>query len=609
MVWVSHGLAEHGRHARKGGNLFISESWLYKAFTGLVLISVVAPGHLRAAADDGDKDATGAAASREASQKADESAEAPVEDSEAAADGSPEDDGDNADEGGADAASGQKGYEPGSGDLFEYVADQARARAEADYVEPEGGLPEALAGMDYSQYRGIRFREDAALWADHSPFRIDFFHPGFLYTEPVTIHAVSEQRNRELTFDSDDFEYGENIAGLDKVREAAESADSATGYAGFRVHYPLNDSDIADEVLVFLGASYFRMVGPDQDYGLSARGLAIDTAEPQGEEFPAFREFWLVRPDSDATSLRLYALLDSPSLTGAYRFELRPGAETRVDVKSRLFARTEVGKLGVAPLTSMFLFGENTARHYDDFRPEVHDSDGLLIHRAAGRWLWRPLTNPESLRVTSHPGKTPKGFGLAQRDREFEHYLDQQARYDRRPSLWVTPEGGDWGKGRVELVEIPSDSETNDNIGAYWVPESPLEAGDSRRYDYRVATFGAHRPAHELGRVARTRIGWGAVPGMSDPPPRRKRQFIVDFEGSSLARLGEGLPVEPVLETSSGEVEDLSASRLPGDGQWRVSFKLSPGEDEPTDMRLHLELRGKRLTETWNYVWSDDDRE
>ncbi len=514
------------------------------------------------------------------------------------------------DEAGNAAADGSTEQQAVSGkaDLFAHVTARARRLAEQAYNEPSTGLPEALTAMDYAQYRAIRFRQEHALWADRSLFHVEFFHPGFLYETPVTIHEVTSEGARELVFDNQAFAYGDGAEGMAAIADAAASLDSGTGYAGFRFHYPLNSQQVADEMMVFLGASYLRLVGPGQDYGLSARGLAIDTAESSGEEFPAFREFWLVRPEADATRLRVYALLDSPSVTGAYRFDIRPGSEVRVDIASRIFARRDVGKLGVAPLTSMFLYGENSARHSDDFRRQVHDSDGLLLHRAGGAWLWRPLTNPSSLRVTSHPGNAPVGFGLAQRERDFEQYLDAQARYDRRPSLWVEPTGGDWGKGRVELVEIPSDSETNDNIVAYWVPAEALSAGDSRRYDYRLATFGGQRPGHDLARVVRTRNGWGAVPGASDPPPKTKRQFIVDFEGGRLGRLGEELPVEPVLETTSGEIENLTASRLPDSDQWRVSFKLSPEGDKPADMRLHLELRDERLTETWNYVWTNDDR-
>jgi len=497
---------------------------------------------------------------------------------------------------------------PPKAELFDHVIDEARRRAGQAYSKPAIDLPGELADMSYSQFRQIQFRGDAALWGEHSSFRVEFFHPGFLYETPVTIHEVTSEGARKVTFDHGAFQYRDGADGMDAIRDAAAGVDDTTGYAGFRIRYPLNAADAADEMMVFLGASYFRLVGPDQAYGLSARGLAIDTAEPRGEEFPAFREFWLVRPSAEATTLRIYALLDSPSVTGAYRFDVKPGSEVRVDVASRVFARQDVGKLGVAPLTSMFLFGENSVGGSDDFRPEVHDSDGLLLHRDGGRWLWRPLTNPNSLRVTSHSGEAPMGFGLAQRDRDFEHYLDEQAHYDRRPSLWVEPTGGDWNEGRVELVEIPLDSETNDNISAYWVPSNALAAGDERRYDYSVSTFGAHRPGNTLGRVVRTRNGWGPVSGPPAPPPKSKRQFIVAFEGPRLARLSDELPVEPVMDISGGEVEELTARRLPTTGRWRVSFKLSPGGNKPADMRLHLALRGERLTETWNYVWANDDR-
>ena len=87
------------------------------------------------------------------------------------------------------------------------------------------------------------------------------------------------------------------------------------GFAGFRVQFATNwKADIA----AFLGASYFRAVGDDtRQYGLSARGLAIDTAFARPEEFPRFTAFWFERPSRDAGTLTLYALLDSPSIAGA----------------------------------------------------------------------------------------------------------------------------------------------------------------------------------------------------------------------------------------------------------------------------------------------------
>lgn len=484
--------------------------------------------------------------------------------------------------------------------LFEHITEQARQRAADAYAPPPDTLTPALATMNYEQYRAIRFRPEAALWRDRTLFEVQLFHPGFLYREPVRIHVVHDGSTRPLPFDRAAFRYDGPAA------ELAEAGMPVPGHAGFRVHYPINRADYKDEVVVFLGASYFRLLGRDQVYGLSARGLAIDTASPGGEEFPAFREFWLVRPEPEATTLTLYALLDSPSLSGAYRFELQSGASTVLDVEARLFARRDIAKLGVAPLTSMFLFDENRLRAFDDFRPRVHDSDGLLMHTAAGEWIWRPLSNSRSLRVTSLRDDTPRGFGLVQRERDFERYLDLEARYDRRPSLWVEPGAGDWGAGGVELVEIPTDAEINDNIVAYWVPEQPLRASEQRRYRYRLTTFGERLDHQTPARVERTRHGWGAIPGQENPPPRSLRRFIVDFDGGELATLDASQPVEAVLSSSTGTLSDRLVQRLP-DGGWRVAFRLMPDGIEAADMRLFLSLRGRRLSETWSYVWYPDD--
>jgi periplasmic glucans biosynthesis protein len=485
-------------------------------------------------------------------------------------------------------------------DLFEQITEQARERAAHDYVPPATELAQPLAAMNYEQYRSIRFRPEAALWRDQALFEVQLFHPGFLYQKSVRIHVVHNGRVEPLPFDQEAFRYEGAAA------ELTEAVTPELGYAGFRVHFPLNSAVYKDEVVVFLGASYFRLLGRNQVYGLSARGLAIDTALTRGEEFPEFREFWLIQPAPEDTTLTLYALLDSPSLTGAYRFELRPGANTVLDVESRLFARLDIAKLGAAPLTSMFLFGENRLRAFDDFRPRVHDSDGLLMHTSAGEWIWRPLSNGHELRVTSLMDGTPRGFGLLQRERAFDRYLDLEARYDRRPSHWVEVGDGDWGAGGVELVEIPSDSEINDNIVAYWVPGQPFRAGEQRRFRYRLISFNERLHHQTLAQVDRTRIGWGAIPGEENPPPRSRRQFIVDFSGGELTTLDASQPVEAKLSTSSGQVSDLLAQRLP-DGGWRAAFRLAPNDAEPADMRLFLELRGHRLSETWSYVWYPAD--
>ncbi len=484
--------------------------------------------------------------------------------------------------------------------LFEHVTERARSLAEIPYVPPEAVLPAALERMDYEQYRSIRFRPEAALWHNETPFEVQLFHPGSLYREPVRIHLVHEQQIAALSFDKNRFRYDGRAASI------ADIVGPELAYAGFRIHYPLNSTAIKDEVVAFLGASYFRLLGQGHVYGLSSRGLAVDVALESGEEFPSFREFWLVRPGPEATTLTFYALLDSPSVTGAYRFDLEPGAPTTLEVDARLFARHDVAKLGVAPLSSMFLYGPDRTPPFDDFRPQVHDSDGLLMHTAAGEWIWRPLGNGPGLQVTSLRDDTPKGFGLVQRDRDFDNYLDLETSYHRRPSEWVTLGEGDWGSGGVELLTIPTDSEFNDNIAAYWVPDQPFMAGDERRYRYRLMTFDSRLEAQRLAAVERTRIGRDALPGQSASSPPSQRRIIVDFSGGDLSSFENTQPVEAQLETSAGQTSDLRVQPLPDGRGWRAAFRLAPEGNRPADMRLYLTLDGRSLTETWSYVWYPD---
>lgn len=493
--------------------------------------------------------------------------------------------------------------------LFEHVGDLARARAGAPYRPPRSELVEAVADLTYGEYRDIRFRPDRTLWPE-APFQLQLFHPGGGSDVPVRIHLVEDGRSRLLSFDADLFSYGSEAEG------PTESLDPEAGYAGFRILHPMNDPDVMDEVVVFQGASYFRLLGPDQVYGLSARGLAVDIAEPTGEEFPDFVDFWLVRPEPGDATLTVFALLDGPSVAGAYRFVLDPGEPggpgTVMDVDARLFLRDDVRKLGVAPLTSMYLHGPMIQSRNDDFRPRVHDSEGLLMLTSKDEWIWRPLTNGEGVRVTSLRDVGPQGFGLVQRTRDFEEYLDLEARYHQRPSHWVIPEGG-WGGGGVELLEIPTPSEFNDNVVAYWSPDETGTAGDSLDYAYRIVTFdgrldgavhpGGAVPTENRARVVRERIAWDALPGEADPPPRSRRRVVVDFGGGGLGTIAAGRDVEPILTTSSGTVSDLRVQELP-DGGRRVTFALEPEGD--SDMRLFLQLGDSVVSETWSYLWEPD---
>ena len=485
--------------------------------------------------------------------------------------------------------------------LFDTVTERAEALAGRSHVTGTDALPEALRGLDYDTYRQIRFRPETALWGDEGLFSVQLFHTGFLFESPVHLHTVEDGEVTSLDFDPARFRYDDTAADL------PEQDLSNAGHAGFRLHFPLNRAEYHDEFAVFLGASYFRLVGRDQGYGLSTRGLAIDTALPGGEEFPEFREFWLIRPAPEATRMTVLALLDSPSLAGAYRFDIVPGRDIQVEVTARLFARRDVERLGVAPLTSMFAHGDTTPRASDDHRPAVHDSDGLLMLTGRDEWIWRPLSNPRSLRVSSLLDRDPRGFGLAQRERDFDRYLDLEARYDRRPSQWVEPLAP-WGPGQVQLVEIPSPDETHDNIVAYWVSDIPLRAGESRELHYRTHTFGADLPAPSPASVTRTRQGWGGVPGDPSPPARSRRHFMVDFAGGELEGLAADQPVEAELSTNRGEIHHLQARALPDGRGWRASFRLDPEGQQSTDMRLQLRLRNEIISETWNYVWHPDEQ-
>ncbi len=358
--------------------------------------------------------------------------------------------------------------------------------------------------------------------------------------------------------------------------------------------YPLNRDDRFDELGVFLGASYFRLLAAGQHYGLSARGLAIDTGLPKKEEFPYFQEFWLRKPQRGARSIEIFALLDSESLAGAYQFKLTPGSETQMEVRAELFTRTAVEKLGIAPLTSMFLYGENSTRPIDDLRPEVHDSDGMLLATGGGEWIWRPLANRETLQISSFEDETPIGFGLLQRDCDSRHYQDLDLNYERRPSVWVEPQGS-WGKGLAQLIEIPSDFERYDNIGLFWVPERAVESGQIWPFAYRLRFGSSYPDFPETGRALSTREAGGATP--------ERRRFAVEFGGGVLAALSDDNPADLVASASAGKVLEAKCRLNPATGTWLALFELDPEGQDSIELRAFLKDRDHALTETWSYLW------
>ena len=477
---------------------------------------------------------------------------------------------------------------------FETVEHLAQDRAAKPYRERSSQLPDVLAKLGYEQYRDIRFRRTSALWYDHAMFEVQFFHRGFTYDRRVNINEIVGNAVRAVPYNPAMFEFGKLVP---PVKLPAE-----LGFAGFRVHYPLNTPAYKDEVLVFLGASYFRMLARNEVYGMSARGLAINTATEDGEEFPYFTDFWLVRPDPQQRELTIFALLDSPSVTGAYQFELRPGSITQVQVTAELYPRKAIEKIGIAALTSMFLYGENSPqRRFDDYRPEVHDSDGLMTQTGTGEWAWRPLVNPHTLRVNRFMDEHPRGFGLSQRDRDWTHYQDPEAFFHLRPSYWIEPLG-DWGKGGVELVEIPTDEEIHDNIVAYWVPEAPVQPHKPIPFAYLLYAYSHSNQWPPGGRVIATRTG-GVLAGPNGQSTSGERRMVIDFAGGDLDDLYAAQPVQAQITSNGGEVQDVTVQRMPQSAVWRVAFKLKPTSEKPVDLRCYLTLYGEALTETWTYLW------
>lgn len=469
------------------------------------------------------------------------------------------------------------------------VAQRAAALAARPYQPSKASVSDALAQLSYDEYRSIRFRPDRAVWRDAGlPFELQFFHAGRGFRTPLALYEVDGFDTHPLVVPSNAFDYGRAAAVVPR--------DARAPVAGFRVHYALNRADHKDEVIVFLGASYFRAVGAGVHYGLSARALAVDTTGGQGEEFPSFEAFWFERPTKDARALVIYALLNGPRETGAYRFTVRPGKPTAVDVQSRVYLRGPVATLGVAPLTSMFLSGENQPGQ-DDFRPEVHDSDGLQLHTGSGEWIWRPLVNPTHPIATSFTLQHPRGFGLMQRDRRFTSYEDLEAHYEQRPGVWITPDG-DWGEGRVELFQFHTPDETNDNVVAYWVPQHLPPAGQPIALNYRMQWGGGELPGPPALRVVQSRRGHGYHEAALPPD---ELQFNIDFAGE--LKLPPDAKVDAAVSTdANARVLHVNTYPNPVTGGWRTTLDLKRIDaTRPVEIRAFLRDGSETLSETWSY--------
>lgn len=501
---------------------------------------------------------------------------------------------------------------------FDQLRSTARATAAAPYAPPHLELDAYWKNLSYDQHRDIRFKMDSGLWAkDKLPFSIDFFHPGWTAKKMVAMHEVVAGQSTPLKFDLGLFDYGK--------QKIPAATPPPPGYAGWRARCHLNSPDYMDEFLVFLGASYLRAIPANSPYGLSARGLSINSGLPGvPEEFPDFTAFYLERPAKDAKSLKAWALLDGESVAGAYQFTITPGTETVMDIEAEITLRRPVRQLGLAPFSTMFWFGEGTHPRPYDFRPEVHDSDGLLMELDSGNLHYRPLEHTHNqFRHCVFSMQKPRSWSLLQRDRSFASYQDSEARYHERPSVRVEPIQG-FDHGKLNLIEMPTIDETNDNAILFWDPEPGLEVGKPFRFHYRLHWLRDLTPSG-LFAVRATRSG---------TPVQKPDQVLmaIDFAKPLNPELKVGDPkwddisgFKPVVtlnqkavkiihvgltDLSMPNVDDLPAGLgrsplLHMPQVLRAFFVVEPPKDLPQiDMTCELQdATGKAVSERWVYLW------
>ncbi len=466
----------------------------------------------------------------------------------------------------------------------EWLESKAKELATREYKIKQIPADNPLSQMGYDDYKKIQLERGATIWSkEDRNFRVNPLHPGFLFKTPVKLNLVVGGVSRQIFYTTKIFNY-------DSEQEALKNTD-AQGYSGFSVTHPINNAEKWDEFMVFQGGSYFRAVGQSNWYGLSARGLAINTAKPSGEEFPVFTEFWLERPKEKSENLVIHALMESESLTGAFTFTVKPQKNTEVLVKSTLYPRRDISSFGIAPLTSMFLFNGMNRSRFDDFRPAVHDSDGLLMVKGNNEKIWRSLANPRRLQVSAFEDEAIKGFGLMQRSREFNDFEDMEAHYHNRPSAWVTPINN-WGPGHVELIEIPTKAEIHDNIVAFWQPNQILKAGQPREFSYKIS-WGSDAPIKNIdGKIISTAAG-------KSLGSETMREFVIDYKGQHLP---QDLLINAI--SSSGHIAGVTSKIIPETNNLRVVVKFEPADEDLSELRVSLAKGDKQWGETWLYRWT-----
>lgn len=475
-------------------------------------------------------------------------------------------------------------------DLEAHAAQLARE----DYVPPVEDLDPFFAGLQYDDHRRIQFRKDQTLFVQEAVCGVELFHPGWMFKKPVGFTQIANGQPSPIPFARSLFDY----FGL----EVPKGTKDPSGFSGFRLTALGLKSGQRPEFMAFQGASYFRAVpvGNGLGWGTSARALAINTVGGEKEEFPDFTHFWFKRPSAGEKSFSFLALLDGPSVTGAYEFTVQPGEATVVGIKATLYLRRPVKLLGLAPFSSMFWFGENTQPRPTDFRLEVHDADGLLIEQEHAPTLWRPLDNGREMRHSVFVIDHLKGFGLQQRDREGGNYEDLEALYHQRTAVWVEPVEG-FGRGNLHLIELPTGEETWDNVVTLWEPDNQPATGKPMRFAYNLHWEREH--LHALGKVTSTRQG--QTPSAAGQPP--VQVFVVDFsKGSLVADKPPGWSPACTVHVANGLAKVLSQTVIanPHTGGWRCTFTLFiPPSTSIAEFACDLLDGDRPVTERWNYQW------
>jgi periplasmic glucans biosynthesis protein len=464
------------------------------------------------------------------------------------------------------------------------VVDLARQLARKPFVPPANDLPDAFSNLNYDQYISIKSTQPLIWGAENRGIAVEPLHRGFVFNNAVDLYLVEDGAVRRLGYNPAHFDYG---------RLPVPNNLGDIGFSGFRLLALSGDAKPFDFAIV-QGATFFRAIARGQNYGAIARALTLKPAEARGEEFPTFRAFWLERPSAGSNAITMHGVIDSESTTGAVRMTFRPGDMTIIDVETTLFPRVNLEHVGLGGLGSTYLYGPNDRRNAEDIRPAVYESAGLQMLNGQGEWLWRPLHNPETLQISAFVDNAPRGFGLLQRDRSYETFQDDNQRFERRPSVWVEPLG-DWGQGTVQLLEIPTDAEINDNILTYWRPKAVMAAGSEVSLAYRQYWCWSPPERPPLATVTATRSGRGSQ--------GRRRRFTVDFTGEML---GDSLPADlrSVLTVGPGTFQNLKIWPYPERKTVRVAFELDPGNENACEMRLILEAGGKPISETWLYRWT-----